>query len=326
LRRGGFHVKAIEVRRNGGPEELVVAEVGDPVRSGSGLMVAVEAAGINYIDVYQRVGIYNLPKPYVPGFEGVGRVLETYPGSSFKAGDRVSWINVPGSYAEQAFVPATQAIRIPDKFTPEEALLFQTVTAQYLVKEYRTIRAGDWALVHAAAGGVGQILVQWLKHLGAIVIATASAPNKLETARKLGADHLVNYSEVNFADAVKEMTGGKGVQIAFDAVGKATLERTISCVAPRGTAVTYGSASGVPPAIEPGTLIAQAKRLAGASIFPHIADPQELQHRAQEVIDAIEAGWLVVATGRAYPLKDAARAHTDIESRKTEGKLYLTPA
>jgi NADPH2:quinone reductase len=314
---------AIQVNENGGPEVLRFVELVDPQPREAELLVEVEAAGINFVDVYQRTGLDEVPKPFIPGLEGVGRVLE--PCEPFRRGDRIAWVGVKGSYAQLLIVPASRAIRIPDSFTISQSLLFQGITAQYLIHEYRTIQPGDIALVHSAAGGCGQLLVQWLKHLGAIVIATASTSAKLETARSLGADHLVNYAESDFGDAVLQITGGRGVDIAYDAVGKTTLRRTLDTIAIRGTAVTFGAASGAPPAIEGLRLILKSIRLVGGSITSYIATPKDLQSRAQQVIDAVSEGWLKVSEGTAYALENALQAHHDLEGRKTEGKLYLLP-
>jgi len=204
-------------------------------------------------------------------------------------------------------------------------LLFQAITAQYLLAEYRTILPGDTALVHAAAGGVGQLLVQWLKHLGARVIGTVSTDEKAVTVKQLGADFVINYAATPFLQEVKRLTDNRGVDVAFDAVGQTTLQDTVEALASRGTAVSYGSASGIPPAIEPFKLIPQAKRLAGASIFAFIEDPNELQTRSAAVVDAIHAGWLKIGEATEYSLEQASTAHRDIESRKTQGKLLLKP-
>jgi NADPH:quinone reductase len=315
----------VMVSRIGGPEQLVFREAPDLVPGPGDLLVELGAAGVNYVDVYQRTGVNSLPLPYTPGHEGVGTVLTVGAGvTAHKSGDRVAWINILGSYAEQVIVPAGQAIAIPSEFTTEQCLLFQAVTAQYLVSEYRAIRAGDTALVHAAAGGVGHLLVQWLKHLGAYVVATASSPEKLETVRSFGADAIINYANGSFLDEVMQFTQGRGVDIAFDAVGKATLLATVAALAPRGTAVSYGLTSGVPPAIEPLTLIQKSARLAGGSIFVYSADTAELQTRCLAVLKAIQDGWLKLGGGHQYTLSEAAMAHRDIESRQTQGKLYLT--
>ncbi len=318
-------MQRIIVTEFGEPDVLTLVTTDAPSPNNGEVLVDVEAAGINYLDVYQRQGHVDIPKPYTPGLEGVGRVRKV--GSdveNLKIGSRVAWINNLGSYADQIVLSAAQAISVPASFTIAEALLFQGVTAQYLLAEYRTIRPGDVALVHAAAGGVGQLLVQWLKHLGATVVATASSEPKLATARALGADHVINYSE-GFLEAVMDVTHGRGVDLALDAVGASTFTDTVKSLAPRGTAIAYGRASGVAPDVQVMPLLLKGARVAGASLFVYIADPAEMQNRAREVICGIDEGWLHVAATTEFPLDAAAKAHRAIESRTTQGKLALIP-
>jgi NADPH:quinone reductase len=310
----------------GAADVIKLLDAKAPVVSRGNILVDVEAAGINYIDVYQREGHIDVARPFTPGFEGVGIIRAV--GSdvtSFRAGERVAWINVIGSYAEQLLLPVEQAIRIPQGFSIDDALLFQGVTAQYLLAEYRKITPGDTVLVHAAAGGVGQFLVQWLKHLGAIVIGTASSEEKLETIRALGADHAVNYVETSFLDAVRSITGGRGVDLALDAVGHTTFDDTVRSLARRGTAISYGRASGTAPDVEVLPLILRGLRVAGASLFEYIDDPAEMQSRAAAVVRAIEEGWLKAPKTTVYPLSDVVSAHRAIEGRSTQGKLALLP-
>jgi NADPH2:quinone reductase len=322
----GNDMRKVSISAIGGPEILEIIDAAEPKAGPKEMAVNVEAAGINYIDVYQRKGIYRLPLPYTPGFEGIGHIAALGSGvEGWKIGERVAWVNGLGSYAEQVVLPATQAIRVPESFGVREGLLFQAITAQYLVHEYRHIAAGDTVLVHAAAGGVGQLLVQWLKHLDARVIATVSNEKKADTAKALGADEVINYGNGSFLSEVLRLTEGRGVELAFDAVGQNTLRDTVEAISARGTAVSYGSASGIPPAIEPSTLIPKAKRLAGGSMFAYIADPAELQLRSAAVIVAIQEGWLKIAPATEYPLERVGDAHRDIENRGTQGKLLLRP-
>ncbi len=317
--------------------KIVITEVGDPdvlktveaapLKAGVGTaLVRVEAAGINYLDVYQRQGLLEVPRPFTPGFEGVGTVIEiSDTGEGPRPGSRVAWINSFGSYAEIAVVPVDQLIPIPEKFEISEGLLFQSVTAQYLINEYRTIKPSDTVLVHSAAGGVGQILVQWAKHLGAKVIATASSEEKLEIARKLGADTLINYSRESFRERVFEHTAGRGADLVLDAVGATTFADSVASLAPRGTAVSYGLASGPPNAVEIMPLVHKAARVAAGSIFAYISDPAEMLHRAEDVIRAIEEGWLSLGQAKTFSLQDAPAAHRLLESRMSIGKLALIP-
>jgi NADPH2:quinone reductase len=320
-------MKQILVRKTGGPGVLELVSAQSPSPRADELLVDVEAAGVNYVDVYQRNGAVDYQSgAFVPGFEGVGTIREVGAGvSSFEIGTRVAWINVPGSYAQQLVVPANQAIVIPPSFTADEGLLFQGITAQYLLAEYHNIQPRDVVLVHAAAGGVGQFLVQWLKRLGAIVIGTASTQEKLQTVRAIGADYTVNYSDGHFLDAVLAITNGRGVDVAFDAVGATTFASTVKALAPRGMAVAYGQASGVAPDVQIYPLILKGARVAGGSLFTYIEDPAELQRRAAELICGIEEGWLGALKTTHYPLHEASSAHRAIESRGTQGKLALIP-
>jgi NADPH2:quinone reductase len=325
-------VRRVTVKALGGPEQLTIESAAEAPRVGPGqLLVEVEACGVNYIDVYQRSGIYKVPLPFTPGFEGVGRVREIGEAAdagrgALRVGQRVAWVNVHGSYASQVLVPAAQAIPVPDQFTTAQALLFQGLTAQYLVTEYRDVRPGDRVLVHSAAGGVGLLLVQRFKHLGAWVAGTASTDAKAASARAAGADAVINYGKnYAFLDELMSLTDGRGVDLAIDGVGAGTLESTLKGLARGGTAVSIGSASGPRPAIRPEELVNRCIRLAGGSVFSYTADAAELQRRAGTVIDAIRAGWLRADEGKAYPLEQAVEAHRDIESRSSQGKLYLTP-
>ena len=318
-------MQKVLVTEYGRPEVLRSVSVDAPRPQAGQVVIDVEAAGVNYVDVYQRSGLYGVPTPYTPGFEGVGKIRELGPGvESLKVGSQVAWINSLGSYADQISLPAAQAIPVPETFSIAEALLFQGVTAQFLLAEYRTIRQGDIALVHAAAGGVGQILVQWLKRLGANVIATASNEEKLNTVRALGADYAVNYSN-GFLDAVMDLTRGRGVDLALDAVGATTFADTVKSLAPRGTAIAYGQASGVAPDVQVRSLIFKGVRVAGGSIFGYIEHAKEMQSRAAEVIRGIQEGWLRISATTNFALGDAAAAHRAIEGRTTQGKLALIP-
>lgn len=325
-------VRGVMVRAFGGAEQLTVETLTEAPSVGEGqLVVDVEACGINYLDIYQRsgLGLHASALPFAPGLEGIGRVREAGEDASakWKPGKRVAWINVPGSYASQLVVPAAQAIPVPENFTTAQGLLFQGLTAQYLVTEYRDIKPDDRVLVHSAAGGVGLLLVQWFKHLGAWVAGTTSSDEKAATARAAGADVVINYGmNYDFLDELMSLTGGHGVNLAIDGVGAATLESTLNSLARGGTAVSIGSASGGSrPSIRPEQLVNRCIRLAGGSVFAYTNDPAELQRRAATVIEGIRAGWLRVDEATAYPLERAADAHRDLEWRGTRGKLYLKP-
>jgi NADPH2:quinone reductase len=325
-------MRRVMIKAFGGPEQLVVEAPSDELRPGPGhLLVDVEAAGVNYLDASQRKGggLHNPSLPYTPGLEGVGRVREIGPGDGNAGGapaigQRVAWINVPGSYADRVLVPSDRVIPVPDAFTPVQALLFQALTAQYLATEYRNVQPGDRVLVHAAAGGVGQLLVQWLKHLGAWVVGTTSSEDKAQSVRALGADAVINYGlTYDFLDELLSLTDGRGVDLAFDSVGAATYASSLKALARGGTVVFCGMASGPTPPINPTELTPKGLRIAGGSVFSYTADPAELRRRATQVIEAIQAGWLRVGGGTAYDLDHAADAHRAIEGRGTTGKLYL---
>jgi NADPH2:quinone reductase len=294
------------------------------------VLVDVEAAGINHLDIYQRQGLRNLSLPFTPGLEGVGRVREVGQKvadatHTLRIGDRIAWIDVPGSYASQLIVPAARAVPVPDSLTTAQCLLFQPLTAQYLAKEYREVHPGDCVLVHAAAGGVGQLLVQWLKHLGAWVVGTTSSDAKASIVRAAGADAVINYgSDYTFLDEVLTLTDGRGVDLAFDGIGAATLVSTLRALARGGSVVSIGQASGPAPAINLSQLGERCTRVAGGSVFSYVADAAELRRRAGEVIEALHQGWLRLDGGTVYDLSQAAEAHRAIESRKTHGKVFLS--
>ena len=316
----------IVIERPGGPHVLELREQKPPAIGAAQILVDVEAAGINYLDVYLRDGSLDFTAPFTPGFEGVGVISAVGSGvTGLQPGERIAWINHLGSYAAQVALPVQQAIVLPHGFSLANSLLFQGVTAQYLLSEYRAIHPGDVVLVHAAAGGVGQVLVQWLKHLGAMVIGTASSEEKLRTIRALGADHAVDYRN-GFLDAVLALTNGRGVDLAFDAVGATTFSFTFKALAKRGMAVAYGQASGVAPDVQVYPLILKGARVAGGDLFGYIDDPEEMQMRAAAVIKAIQDGWLSMGEVTQFPLSDAAAAHAAIEGRGTQGKLALIPA
>jgi NADPH2:quinone reductase len=313
----------------GGPEQLALEQITEAPRPAPGqVLVDVEAAGVNYLDVMQRKGILPVQLPSTPGLEGVGRVRELGEGTdgTLAIGQRVAWVNVRGSYASRLAIPAPQAIAVPDSFAVEQALLFQAITAQYLVHEYRAVRPGDRVLVHAAAGGVGQLLVQWLKHLGAWVVGTVSSDAKADLARAAGADAVINYGrDYAFLDELRTLTRGEGVELAFDSIGAATLANTLKGLARGGIVVIAGSSSGPPPAINPMELINPCTRVAAGSLFSYIADHAELQQRAAAVIQAVRSGWLRMPCGTGFDLARVADAHRGLEARSAMGKLYLTP-
>jgi NADPH2:quinone reductase len=322
-------VRAIQVREHGGPDVLRIDEVDPPTAGPGDLLVDVAAAGVNYIDTYHRSGAYPTRPPFVPGMEGAGTVREVGADvTDFAPGDQVAWGTVTGSYAEQVVVPAAEAVAVPEGVTDETAAaaMLQGMTAHYLLKATYPVAEGDTVLVHAAAGGVGLLLTQWARNLGARVIGTVSTQAKEDLARAAGAEEVIRYTEQDVAAAVRDLTGGKGVAVVYDGVGKDTFDASLASLRRRGTLVVFGASSGPVPPFD-------LQRLnSGGSLFVtrptlahHTAERDELVMRASEVFEEIAAGRLDFRIGARYPLADAAKAHDDLQSRRTTGKLLLIP-
>jgi len=322
-------MKAIRIEQNGGPEVMNLAELPVPEAAAGQALVRIEAAGVNFIDVYQRTGLYPVQLPYVLGLEGSGTVEKTGPGvETLQAGDRVAWSGAPGTYAEYAAVPADRLVKIPEKidFPEAAAAMLQGMTAHYLAVDTYPIRSGDTVLIHAAAGGVGQLLVQVARRRGARVLATVSTEAKAELARKAGADEVILYSREDFEQRVKSLTGGAGVDAVFDSVGQTTFLKSLACLKPRGMLVSFGQSSGKVTNFDPAMLGSGGSLyLTRPSLFHYIADRQSLERRASEVLDWIAGGELVLHIGQRLPLRDAAEAHRRLEARKTTGKVLLIP-
>lgn len=322
-------MQRVVVQALGGPEHLVLEAGPEMLPPAAGeVLVDVEAAGVNFLDINLRkgAGVHAVPAPFTPGLEGVGRVRAVGEGVGLAVGQRVAWMNARGSYASQLVMRAELAVAVPESLDIPQALLFQAMTAQYLATEYRAIQPGDRVLVQAAAGGVGQLLVQWLKHLGAWVVGTTSSEEKAAVARAAGADAVINYGhDYQFLDELLRLTDGRGVDLAFDSVGAATFANSVKGLARGGMAVSCGVSSGPPPAISLAQLINPCTRVGAGSVFSYIDEPDEFQRRAASIIEGIEAGWLRMPEATAYPLARAADAHRDLESRRTHGKLYLVP-
>lgn len=322
-------MQRVIVQALGGPEHLALeAGAETPSPAAGEVVVDVEAAGVNFLDINLRkgAGVHAVPAPFTPGLEGVGRIRAVGAGVALAVGTRVAWVNAPGSYASQLALRAERVVPLPQALTTAQALLFQALTAHYLATEYRAIQPGDRVLVHAAAGGVGQLLVQWLKHQGAWVVGTTSSVEKAEAARAAGADAVINYGrDYRFLDELMQLTEGRGVDLAFDSVGAATFTHTVKGLARGGTAVSCGVSSGPAPAISPAELVHASARVAAGSVFAYITEPGEFQRRAAAIIQGIEAGWLRMPEATAYPMARVADAHRAIEGRQTHGKLYLVP-
>ncbi len=321
--------QAIVVHQTGGPEVLRL-ETRDPGPPGPGAVrIRMGAIGVNFIDVYFRTGLYPMPLPFVAGVEGAGRVEAVGDGvSEWRAGDRVAWAGVPGSYAEAAIAPASRLVRVPDAVSDEQAaaVLLQGMTAHYLTHGVRRSEAGDVALVHAAAGGTGLLLVQMLKRAGAVVIGTTSSPEKEELARKAGADHVIRYDQRDFSEEARRLTAGRGVDVVYDSVGRDTFDGSLRALRPRGLCALFGQSSGpVPPfdlrrLNDLGSLFVTRPSLAH-----YAAERSELEERAGSVLGAVASGELEVRIGARFALAAAADAHRALEGRATTGKLLLTP-
>jgi NADPH2:quinone reductase len=323
-------VKAIRIDRHGGPEELRLADVPTPAPAAGEVLIRQTVVGINYIDVYFRGGLYPAPTPLTPGREGAGVVEAIGTGvTEFKPGDRVAYThNALGGYAEYNVVPARECVPIPAGIDDRVACaaMLQGMTAHYLVHDVFPVGPGTVALVHAAAGGVGNLLVQLAHDLGATVVATAGSPEKVELARAAGADHVIDYTTTDFAPAAKAALDGRAFDVVYDGVGKATWERSMSVLRPRGMLVLFGNASGPVPPIDPLRLSTSGSLyLTRPTLVDFIRRHEERLGRARDLFDAIGHGRLTLHIGATYPLADAAQAHHDLESRKTTGKLLLLP-
>lgn len=322
-------MKAIIVRQNGGPEQLRYENTEQPKPGSGQVLVKVAAAGVNFIDVYQRNGLYKVPLPFIPGQEGAGVIESVGDGvSSWKPGDRVAYVTNPGSYAEYAVVPASALVKLPDGLDLKlaAAVMLQGMTAHYLTRSTFPLKSGDTCLLHAAAGGIGLILTQMAKALGAKVIGTTSTDEKAALAKKAGADEVINYTEQDFQVEVKRITKNRGVDVVYDSVGATTWDKSLNSLRPRGMMVSFGNSSGPVPAIEPLVLNQKGSLfLTRPKVADHIATPEELKWRAGDVLSDAASGKLKLLAVHTYPLAEAQQAHRDLEARKTTGKLLLLP-
>jgi NADPH2:quinone reductase len=323
-------VNAIQIDRNGGPEVLQLVDVATPAPAAGQVLVRQSAAGINYVDVYQRTGLYKVPLPFILGREGAGVVEAIGDGvSGVRAGDRVAYTHLAGGgYAQANVVDERRLIPIPSDIDDATAcaLMLQGITAQYLATDTFALRPGHVALVHAAAGGVGALLVQIAKSRGARVIATVGTEAKAKLAREAGADDAIVYAQTDFAEATRALVGEHVVDVVYDSVGADTWERSLSLLRPRGMLVVYGNASGPVPPIDPARLMAAGSLyLTRPTAGDYMRTREELLGRTRELFSLVEAGKLHPRIGAKYPLANAAQAHRDLEARATTGKLILTP-
>ena len=323
-------MKAIRVEEHGGPEVLRLEDIAPIEEPGSGqAVVRVVAAGVNFADVGQRRGSYPREVPFTLGLEGAGVVESVGPGvTNVKPSDRVAFTGIPGAYAEAILADASRLIPLPDDFTFEQGAAFplQGMTAHYLIHEFRMPKAGDFVLVHAAAGGMGGLLVQWARHLGATVIGTASTEEKARTAREAGAERVIVYTDEDFVAETKRITKGHGADLIIDGVAKSTFKGDLEAVAIRGQIVIFGGASGPADPISPNALMGRSVSVSGGSLQNFIATRGELMRRANDVIAGIRQGWLKLNIAAVLPLEQAKEAHQLLENRKTQGKLILMVA
>jgi NADPH2:quinone reductase len=322
-------MKAIQVHQTGGPEALTLADIPVPKPRANEALIQLKAIGVNFIDVYFREGRYPAQTPFVPGQEGSGVVIEI--GSAvqdLRPGDRVAYAGTLSAYAEYAVVAADRLVKLPDKVTFEEgaAAMLQGMTAHYLVHSSYPLKKGETALIHATAGGVGLLLVQMAKKIGAHVIGTVGTEEKAKLAKKAGVDDIILYTTLDFELETKRLTNGKGVDVVYDGVGKDTFEKGLNLLRPRGYMVLFGGSSG---AVPPFDLIKLSQKgslfVTRPTLKDYIATRDELLWRANDVLNSIAAGELNIHIGHAYKLADAPQAHRDLEGRKTTGKLLLIP-
>jgi NADPH:quinone reductase len=322
-------MKAIQIRETGGPEVLELVDLPIPQPGPGQVLMRIEAVGVNFIEIYFRKGVYKAALPLTPGSEAAGTVEELGPGvTGFAAGEAVASTSVVGSYAEYAVVPAAQLVKTPEGLAPEKAAaaMLQGMTAHYLSHSTYPLKAGDTALVHAGAGGVGLLLTQIGARLGARVITTVSTPAKAELSREAGAAEVILYSEQEFEREVKRLTNGKGVDVVYDSVGRTTFEKSLNCLRPRGLLALFGGSSGPVPPFDLIQLSGKGSLfVTRPTLWHYIATRAELEWRAGDVLNWAASGQIKLRTEHLYPLAQAAQAQADLEGRKTTGKILLEP-
>jgi len=320
-------MKAVRVHKYGGPEVLTLEEIPVPEPKAGEARVKIEAAGVNYIDIYQRTGLYPMKTPFTLGTEGAGIVDAVGPDvTEVKKGDRVGYAMIPGSYAEYAIVAAARLVPIPSNIEARvaAALMLQGMTAHYLTHNTYSLKKGDTALIHAAAGGVGLLLIQIAKQLGAKVIGTVSTEAKAKLAKEAGADHVILYTQTDFLAEVKKLTDGRGLEVVYDSVGQTTFDKSLECLRPRGYMVLFGQSSGPVAPFDPARLAARGSLfLTRPSLAHYSLDRAELLQRASDIFNWAAAGTLKVRIDKSFPMAEAAEAHRQLEGRKTTGKVIL---
>ncbi len=323
-------VHAIRIHDYGGPEALKWEEVEVGAPGPGEARIRQTAVGLNYIDIYIRTGLYPQPSlPFVPGMEGAGVVTAIGAGvDEVAVGDRVAYAGAIGSYAEERLIPADRLVKIPDAISDETAaaMMLQGMTARYLLRKTYDVGPGTWLLFHAAAGGVGLIVCQWARALGATMIGTVGSPEKAEIARDHGCHHVINYREEDFVARTREITEGRGVDVAYDSVGKDTFPGSLDCLRPLGLWVSFGQSSGPLPPFDLGILAQKGSLFATRpSLFTYIAKREDLLETANDLIDMVVSDKVKIEINQRYPLAEAARAHADLEARRTTGSTILLP-
>ena len=322
-------MNAIQIHSTGGPEVLQLVDLPIPIPGPGQVLIRVEAVGVNFIEIYFCKGQYKATMPLVPGSEAAGTIEDLGSGvTGFKPGDLVASVGVLGSYAEYALVPAAQLVKVPAGLSPEQAAaaMLQGMTAHYLAHSTYPIKSGETALVHAGAGGVGLLLTQMATKAGARVLTTVSTKEKAELSREAGAAEVILYSEQDFVAEVKRLTGGKGVDVVYDSVGKTTFENSLNCLRPRGLLALFGGSSGPVPPFDLIQLSSKGSLfITRPTLWHYVATRQELEWRAGEVMNAVKSGELKLRMEHMYPLSDAGRAQAEMEDRKTTGKILLEP-
>ncbi len=321
-------MRAIRIHETGGPEVLKIDEVDLPPPGKGEVRIRHHAVGVNFLDTYHRTGFYPMPLPLIPGGEGAGEVVEVGPGvKDFKPGDRVAYAGPPGGYAEERNIPASFLVKLPRgiAYDTAAAMMLKGLTAQYLLRQTYRVKEGDWILVHAAAGGVGQILCQWGRALGAKVIGTVGSPEKAKIVKKAGAQHTILYREEDFAKRVGEITKGQKCAVVYDGVGKATFPASLDCLRPFGLFASFGSASGGVEAFDLGLLGRKGSLYATRpTLFTFMADRARLEKMARDLFRVVGNGEVTIHIGRTWPLAEAAEAHRALEARETTGSVVLT--
>lgn len=319
----------VRIHAHGGPEVLKYEEVdvGDP---GPGqVKLRQHAIGVNYIDTYQRSGLYKMPLPFIAGSEGAGEVIAVGAGvTDFKVGDRGAYAGAAGGYASERLMPADRLVKLPDSiaYKTAAAMMLQGMTVRYLLRETYKVGPGTTMLLHAAAGGIGLIACQWAKHLGATIIGTASTPEKMELAKAHGATHMINYKTEDWVKRVREITGGAGVDVVYDSIGKDTYPGSLDCLKPLGLWVTFGNASGAITNFDILALSAKGSLYATRpTLGTYVAKREALLANANDLFDVVSKGIVKINVNHTYALKDAAQAHIDLEGRKTTGSIVLLP-